>query len=91
MRGDEAWIASEARVRAGATGPPAEVEALVVVRLGEGHAELEGQGVIETQQGRGSVVRPNASPLKKDSRRRAVADAIDGLTGAIAGMLEEAE
>jgi GntR family transcriptional regulator len=45
--------------------------------IAKAYAELEGQGVIETQQGRGSVVRPNASPLKKDSRRRAVAEAID--------------
>jgi GntR family transcriptional regulator len=45
--------------------------------IAKAYAELEGQGVIETQQGRGSVLRPNTSPLKKDSRRRAIAEAID--------------
>ena len=45
--------------------------------IAKAYAELESQGVIETQQGRGSVLRPNASPLKKDSRRRAIAEALD--------------
>ena len=45
--------------------------------VAKAYAELESQGVIETQQGRGSVLRPNTSPLKKDSRRRAIAEALD--------------
>jgi GntR family transcriptional regulator len=45
--------------------------------VAKAYAELESQGVIETQQGRGSVLRPNTSPLKKDSRRRAIAAALD--------------
>ena len=38
--------------------------------VAKAYAELESQGVIETQQ-------PNTSPLKKDSRRRAIAEALD--------------
>jgi len=45
--------------------------------IAKAYAELEAQGVIETAQGRGSVLRPNNSPLKKDLRRRAIAEALD--------------
>ena len=45
--------------------------------IAKAYAELEAQGVIETAQGRGSVLRPNSSPLKKDLRRRAIAEALD--------------
>lgn len=40
-------------------------------------AELESQGIIETFPGKGSFVRPNNSPLKKEVRRRVLAGALD--------------
>jgi len=45
--------------------------------IAKAYSELEAQGVIETAQGRGSVLRPNHSPLKKDMRRKAIAEALD--------------
>jgi GntR family transcriptional regulator len=45
--------------------------------IAKAFAELEAQGVIETHPGRGSFLRPNHSPLRKDVRRRALAEAID--------------
>jgi GntR family transcriptional regulator len=47
--------------------------------IAKAYAELETQGVIETQQGRGSVLRPTQTSLKKDARRRALADALDAV------------
>ena len=40
-------------------------------------AELERQGVIETITGKGCFVRENHSPLKKDARRKLLAEMID--------------
>jgi len=40
-------------------------------------SELEAQGVIETHPGKGSFLRPNNSPLKKEVRRKVLAEAID--------------
>lgn len=45
--------------------------------VAKAYAELEAQGVIDTAQGRGSVLRPNQSPLKKDVRRKVLAEALD--------------
>jgi GntR family transcriptional regulator len=47
--------------------------------IAKAYTELETQGIIETQQGRGSVLRPNQSSLKKDVRRKALADALDAV------------
>ena len=40
-------------------------------------AELEAQGVIETSQGKGCFVTSGGSPLRKDARRKAVAEMLD--------------
>jgi GntR family transcriptional regulator len=47
--------------------------------IAKAYTELETQGIIETQHGRGSVLRPTQSSLKKDVRRRAVAEALDAV------------
>ncbi len=41
------------------------------------YSELESQGVIETIPGKGSFVRSNNSPLKKEVRRRLLVEEID--------------
>jgi GntR family transcriptional regulator len=46
--------------------------------IAKAYAELESLGVIETQPGRGSFVRAGGSPLRKDVRRKLLADRIDG-------------
>ena len=45
--------------------------------IAKAYGELEAQGVIETLEGRGSVLRANPSPLRKDARRKALAESID--------------
>ena len=45
--------------------------------VAKAYAELEGQGVIETIAGKGCFVRPNNSPLKKDVRRKLLAETLD--------------
>ena len=45
--------------------------------IAKAYAELESLGVIETQPGKGSFVRAGGSPLRKDVRRKLLADRID--------------
>jgi GntR family transcriptional regulator len=45
--------------------------------VAKAYAELENQGVIETIAGKGCFVRPGSSPLRKDVRRKLLADKID--------------
>ena len=45
--------------------------------IAKANAELERQGVIETLAGKGSFVRPNQSLLRKDVRRRLLAEKMD--------------
>src|SRR6266436_10436094 len=45
--------------------------------IAKAYGELESQGVIETLPGKGSFVRPNNSPLKKDVRRKLLTEEID--------------
>jgi GntR family transcriptional regulator len=45
--------------------------------VAKAYAELEGQGVIETIHGKGCFVRTNGSPLKKDVRRKLLAETLD--------------
>ena len=45
--------------------------------VAKAYAELEGQGIVETIAGKGCFVRPNNSPLKKDVRRRLLAETLD--------------
>jgi GntR family transcriptional regulator len=45
--------------------------------VAKAYAELEAQGVIETRAGKGCFVRPNHSPLRKDVRRKALAESLD--------------
>jgi GntR family transcriptional regulator len=45
--------------------------------IAKAYGELEAQGLIETVHGKGSVLRAAASPLRKDVRRRSLADALD--------------
>ena len=45
--------------------------------VAKAYAELENQGVIETVAGKGCFVRPGSSPLRKDVRRKLLADKID--------------
>ena len=45
--------------------------------IAKAYTELESQGVIETIPGKGCFVRPNNSPLKKEVRRKLLADEID--------------
>lgn len=46
--------------------------------IAKAYAELESLGVIETLPGKGSFVRAGASPLRRDVRRKLLADHIDG-------------
>jgi GntR family transcriptional regulator len=45
--------------------------------VAKAYTELEGQGVIETVHGKGCFVRTNGSPLKKDVRRKLLAETLD--------------
>ena len=45
--------------------------------VAKAYAELESQGVIETVAGKGCFVREVDSPLRKDARRRLVAERMD--------------
>src|SRR5690349_14052323 len=45
--------------------------------IAKAYAELENQGVIETLPGKGSFIRPNNSPFKKDVRRKLLIEEID--------------
>jgi|SRR4051812_8446020 GntR family transcriptional regulator len=45
--------------------------------VAKAYAELESQGVIESVAGKGCFVSANNSPLKKEVRRRILADEID--------------
>ena len=45
--------------------------------IAKAYTELESQGVIETLPGKGSFIRPNNSPLKKEVRRKLLVEEID--------------
>src|SRR5688572_22656983 len=45
--------------------------------IAKAYAELESQGVIETLAGKGCFVRAGHSPLRKDARRKLLADRMD--------------
>jgi GntR family transcriptional regulator len=45
--------------------------------VAKAYAELEAQGVIETHPGKGCFLRSVQSPLRKDARRKALAESID--------------
>lgn len=45
--------------------------------VAKAYAELESLGVIETVAGKGCFVRPNNTPLKKDVRRKLLAETLD--------------
>jgi GntR family transcriptional regulator len=45
--------------------------------VAKAYAELEAQGVIETHPGKGCFLRSTQSPLRKDARRKALAESID--------------
>src|SRR5712691_5655018 len=45
--------------------------------IAKAYAELENQGIIETISGKGCFVRANGSPLRKEVRRKQLAEAID--------------
>src|SRR3954464_4001735 len=45
--------------------------------IAKAYAELESQGVIETIPGKGSFLKTNGSPLKKDVRRKLLVQDID--------------
>ena len=45
--------------------------------IAKAYAELESQSVIETAAGKGCFVRAGASPLRKDVRRKLLADRMD--------------
>src|SRR6186997_3408974 len=45
--------------------------------VAKAYAELESQGVIETVAGKGCFVRAGDSPLRKDVRRKLVAERLD--------------
>jgi GntR family transcriptional regulator len=45
--------------------------------VAKAYAELESQGVIETVAGKGCFVRATGSPLRKDVRRKLLAEKID--------------
>jgi GntR family transcriptional regulator len=45
--------------------------------VAKAYSELESQGVIETIAGKGCFVRANNSPLKKEVRRKLIAEAIE--------------
>jgi GntR family transcriptional regulator len=73
--------AASGAVQAGESLPSIRplAEALRVNRntVAKAYAELERQGVIETLVGKGSFVLENNSPLKKEIRRKLLADAMD--------------
>ena len=46
--------------------------------VAKAYAELESQGVVETLPGKGSFLKENNSPLKKEVRRRLLIEEIDG-------------
>jgi len=45
--------------------------------VAKAYAELEAQGVIETRAGKGCFLRSTQSPLRKDARRKALAETLD--------------
>jgi GntR family transcriptional regulator len=45
--------------------------------VAKAYAELESQGVIETQAGKGCFVREGQTPLRKDARRRMLSETLD--------------
>jgi GntR family transcriptional regulator len=45
--------------------------------VAKAYSELEGQGIIETIAGKGCFVRPGHSPLRKEARRKQLAEKID--------------
>jgi len=45
--------------------------------IAKAYAELESQGVIETLQGKGSFLKENSSPLRKEVRRKLLIEEID--------------
>ena len=45
--------------------------------IAKAYTELESQGIIETIPGKGCFIKPNHSRLKKDSRRKLLAEDID--------------
>jgi GntR family transcriptional regulator len=45
--------------------------------VAKAYAELEGEGIIETRPGKGSVLAENHSPLRKRVRQQRVLEAID--------------
>jgi GntR family transcriptional regulator len=45
--------------------------------VAKAYAELEAQGVIHTHPGKGCFLHATPSPLKKDARRKALAETID--------------
>jgi GntR family transcriptional regulator len=45
--------------------------------VAKAYAELEAQGVIETAAGKGCFLRPTATPLRKEVRRKLLADTMD--------------
>ena len=47
--------------------------------VAKAYAELEAQGVIQTHPGKGCFLNATQSPLKKDARRKALAETIDEL------------
>lgn len=47
--------------------------------IAKAYMELEGQGVIETSPGKGSLVAENNSPLKKEVRLKMLSDEIDAV------------
>jgi GntR family transcriptional regulator len=73
--------AASGRVQAGEALPSIRplAEELRVNRntVAKAYGELENQGVIETLPGKGSFLKANNSPLKKDVRRKLLAEDID--------------
>ncbi len=47
--------------------------------VAKAYTQLEAEGVIETQAGRGCFLKATSSPLKKDARRHRIADELDHL------------
>src|SRR3974390_43850 len=45
--------------------------------IAKAYAELESQGIIETIPGKGCFLKPNHSPLRKEVRRKLLAEEID--------------
>ena len=45
--------------------------------VAKAYAELEAQGVIETHPGKGCFLRSAQSPMRKDARRKALAETLD--------------